>query len=603
MLPLFTLRRNDRGRRQGALAVSAVVVLLTACVLRLAYVAESRVEPDLRTPTPGLDIDLHWQAAGELLAHAAGQPPFALMMTSSIGHPLFLAASRTVLGDVGERHRQVRAVLFSVTPVLLGLAAFLITSRLLAAVATGLAAATMPSLVYFDTVLLKVAPEMCALSLSLVLVLAATRGGVLRWPWRLALACGVLLGAVLLSQGGGLFYAFVVAGYLLTLTRTAWRVRLSSVLLLLAVVLTCGWLRPHLGLLVGIRAPTCLPVSGIHAAIGNHAGASGTYSALPAVPNYPYGHTFVSRLVAEVEQGRALTPEQANAYYWRQAYAFCSTQPGAAVALWGRKVRLLFGSFEPKDNHFWGDLERRSRLLHCLPVRFGTVLMFASLGAWSLWASGKKRVLLLLLPLLLAVAIANLVTFVNWRYRLPLLVPLLPLAGAGVAELVSRARCWRVRAQELWHLRLSRALPPVLLIAATALLTFAPVGADVVAVSFRKSEVNRRHSLQAETLASELGQLARVPALTAAQQWRKVRLLRGLERHGEAFVELRELIKRGPAPAAAGGLYLEYLAWLGEREQAVQFWERHADDAEQIKPSPLVHAWLDVQARTPERGQ
>ena len=102
----------SHGRKK--LILSAVILLFTFAV-RLLFILETKDLPAFRTPNPGMDIDLHWQAAGLILNGATtDEPYFELMMPSTPFYPYWLAFWRLVLGNSLLIHRIINAFLASV---------------------------------------------------------------------------------------------------------------------------------------------------------------------------------------------------------------------------------------------------------------------------------------------------------------------------------------------------------------------------------------------------------------------------------------------------------------------------------------------------------
>ncbi|HTU62758.1 MAG TPA: glycosyltransferase family 39 protein, partial [Polyangiales bacterium] len=106
----------------------------------------------------------------------------------------------------------------------------------------------------------------------------------------------------------------------------------------------------------------------------------------------------------------------------------------------------LLETFQTRETfHEYGFLGERDSLpvLRALPVSVSALAVLAALGVWALWRAGRGRELWLLAPLLLGTLATTTLYHPSSRYRLPLIIPLLVLAGHGACatlRLPSRLR-------------------------------------------------------------------------------------------------------------------------------------------------------------------
>jgi tetratricopeptide (TPR) repeat protein len=199
---------------------------------------------------------------------------------------------------------------------------------------------------------------------------------------------------------------------------------------------------------------------GMNFYIGNARGATGTYAALSSGSQVPERQRADARRLAAAfasrERGRAvapgeLDPAQVSRLFWRETWREIAADPGAWLRLLVRKIRLFWNAYELPDAEGFRVYRRESLLLRCDPVVFGVVAPLAAVGLLALGRGGRLRRRRALLPALLAgTACAAVVAFfVFGRYRLAALPFLLPLAAAGVLELIAvstRARAASVGA-------------------------------------------------------------------------------------------------------------------------------------------------------------
>ncbi|HYN10561.1 MAG TPA: tetratricopeptide repeat protein [Vicinamibacterales bacterium] len=187
---------------------------------------------------------------------------------------------------------------------------------------------------------------------------------------------------------------------------------------------------------------------GLNFYIGNHAGARGIYDRIPGITPSIVGQMRDSTRVAETDVGRQLTPSEVSDYFYRLARRWMAEHPRDALALFVRKLALVINSVNVPLNYSYAYYSRDEN----------TLLRFLVIGPWLLVPLG---VIGLLLPgarvrhggfwvfasFVPVYAVAVAIFFVSSRYRLPLLVPLCPLAAATLAWLGDR-----IRARDARHL-------------------------------------------------------------------------------------------------------------------------------------------------------
>ena len=187
---------------------------------------------------------------------------------------------------------------------------------------------------------------------------------------------------------------------------------------------------------------------GLNFLIGNHAEATGGYAAPPGVTPTIAGQSADTRRLAEAAEGRALTDAQVSDHFYREGWRWIRAQPGAAAALFARKLALTASRTELPLNYAYAYWARDEP----------TILRGLVVGAWLLVPLGlaglavpprvPRRTLVVWASFVPAYALAVAVFFVAWRYRLPLLVALAVPAGAAVdwawrAIVTREAAGWR----------------------------------------------------------------------------------------------------------------------------------------------------------------
>lgn len=175
---------------------------------------------------------------------------------------------------------------------------------------------------------------------------------------------------------------------------------------------------------------------GVNFWIGNHAGADGTYRPLTPGRQIPRLERAEPRRLAEAEAGRTLSAGEVSRHWLRKSLAWARAEPGAFLALQGRKLALFASGYEWPDavDYYW--TKQRSPAL-ALPLgEWGAVVWVAAAGALLVLVRRRLADYAPALLLASAGALATVVFFVFARYRLPVVPPLLVLAAAAVDELV-----------------------------------------------------------------------------------------------------------------------------------------------------------------------
>lgn len=140
----------------------------------------------------------------------------------------------------------------------------------------------------------------------------------------------------------------------------------------------------------------------------------------------------------------AATAADADRAFTTKAAQFWASEPAAALALAAKKFVWTF-SAEELSNNVAIDWKRAHSALFRLPgfpFGFGIVLVFAFafLGLGSRRETSSRIDFLALVGPLVLGAGTCVLFFTNARFRLPMAVPLLVLAGLGIGEILARIR-------------------------------------------------------------------------------------------------------------------------------------------------------------------
>jgi tetratricopeptide (TPR) repeat protein len=175
--------------------------------------------------------------------------------------------------------------------------------------------------------------------------------------------------------------------------------------------------------------------------VGNRIGADGSNRQPDFVRSGPLTEHEDYRREASRRLGREVDLATASRYWQNQALSEIAADPAAWLKLEAKKFGLLLHAYEKGDNE---DPEAARTLIpiQALPLPgYGLVVALACLGALAARRERRHRRPAALLALAAgAYAAGCLIIFVTARYRLPLAVALLPLAGGAIAALGAVAR-------------------------------------------------------------------------------------------------------------------------------------------------------------------
>ena len=423
-----------------------LVIGALALALRLLYLADAASSPLQRNLE--LDPALHdahaWALAqGQDLDRA--QPYFRAPLYT---HALALVYA--VFGHSVGAARVVQAGIGALTAVLLALIAWQLAGRR-AAILAGILAALYGPMIFFTGELLSVTLEIALAAASVLFTLRAATGA--HRPRDAALA-GVFLSLGAITRPTVLPVAIVGLAWLL-----AKRAGRRTVIAYAVAALSLPVLVSARNAVVGGDPVFIASQGGINFFIGNNPAADGTTAYVPGIGSgLTSTHDAPARAAAK-EEGRELRPSEVSAHWFRKGVTFWREHPGRALALYGKKIGLAWNRRElpnTLDQEFFGPHHSWLFRLPVLPG-FALVAPIALAAAWS-----ERRRASLLLGFLACTTLATAAFFVCDRFRLPLVVALIPLAGVGLDRAIAHVR------DSGSVLRAARARPATLLIAAAA---------------------------------------------------------------------------------------------------------------------------------------
>lgn len=181
---------------------------------------------------------------------------------------------------------------------------------------------------------------------------------------------------------------------------------------------------------------------GVNFYIGNNTESDGRTAVVPGTSGtWLGGYQDTVRRVRQAE-GRPVKPSEVSRYYFREGLRYLSQEPADALALYARKLRLLFGAGERSNNqniHWW-----RSRNAFLRQPIFVSWAAMMALGIAGWFLMSDRRRAAPLAAFLILYSLGLLIFFINERFRTPLTIALACTAGIPVAQLIAsvRARRW-----------------------------------------------------------------------------------------------------------------------------------------------------------------
>jgi len=413
-----------------------LVIAALAFLIRLVYLSGLSLDPLARTLEldPKLNDERAWSIAQGLPSEPGPyfRPPLyteaLALVYRGFGHSLTAARVTQALCGAG-------------TLVLLGLIAWTLWGRRAAILAAIFAAAYGP-LIFFEGQLISATLEttLAAAAVWLTLRAGTPRRGPAGTPatapsagTRSAALAGLALSAAVITRPT--FLPFALVAFTWILTRGAGR---RALLAYLAAVLLLPTIVTARNAIVGKDPIFIASQGGINFFIGNNAEADGTTPNVPGAGSGIAGTEEAPTRIASAAVGRPLSPSDVSAYWFGRGLAFWAKQPVRALLLLGKKIALLWNRRElPNllDMQFFAPF-------HSWLFRGPWLLGFAVLAPMALIAAWvERRHAALLLGYVAAHTVATAAFFVCDRFRLPIVVGVIPLAAAGVDRfLAERSR-------------------------------------------------------------------------------------------------------------------------------------------------------------------
>jgi 4-amino-4-deoxy-L-arabinose transferase-like glycosyltransferase len=409
--------------------IAAISIFGVAFLLRLIYIFEISASPFFENLI--IDCARYSDWAKEI---AGGNWLGGRTFYQSPLYAYFLAVIYRFITTNLFAVRLLQAIIGAGTCVLVFLIARRLFDRRVALLAGILAAAFAP-FIYHDAMIMKTVLSLFFAALGLLLLLKALdsgRGGTY-------LLCGAAWGAAGLVRENYLLVAaaFAVWYFIRYMTDRQLKFRpLWFYIAGLAIVILPVTVR---NAAAGGDFALVTSQGGQNFYIGNNpSNRTGAYEVPDFVVANPYWEEESFRKFAQEATGREMTANEVSAFYRDRALSWFSSNPGHGFALLGRKTLLFFNNYEVADNQSIYFMERYSYLLKLNLLRFGLIAPLGILGLVLLW---RRRGRLAPLYILAVVYAASVIPFfIFGRYRLPVVLVLLPAAAFAILWIFERLR-------------------------------------------------------------------------------------------------------------------------------------------------------------------
>jgi len=392
-----------RRRRPAAIALAAVFIVKLAVVLQLR-------DHILLQADAGLDTSVYLELAQRVVAGNLSLGPGLYFVS-----PLYIYFCAAILAAVPS------LTAIRIAQIALGTASvafvFVATREWFGRTAAWCAAALAAStglFTFYEVLVLQAALDPFLTSASLAALALGLNGRGRRWM----VIAGVTFGCACLNRPNTVI-AVAAVGIVLLLVRR-WR---DAALVGMGVLVA---LAPAGIRNAAVTGEWSLVSShgGLNFYIGNNSTADGTYHGVPGITPNIAGQQEDARRVAEAALGRKLGDAEVSAYFYGLGWSWIRAHPGAAAALFVRKLQYTLSARHLWLNYSYPFFAYDERTLLALLVAGPWILVPIGLtGLVARAPRGRLRSYAVWLAFVPAYAISVAVFFASERYRLPLLTP------------------------------------------------------------------------------------------------------------------------------------------------------------------------------------
>lgn len=415
---------------------NGLLLLLTGLFATVRYIAYQEMADSIVTKIPVLDSETYFKW-GYQLSQGGGHPPGPFWLGP--GYAQFIGWILRLTGDISPQIILVVQMFLSCATFLL---VVMLTRRLFgnsAALFAGVLGILYAPWLYFDGMILSASWILFLNAVMLYLLIQF--GGLAEdefknwWAW--ALAGGVCSLSAIARPSVLLFAVFL----LLYIGWKVWKLESKPIYLVSFLV---ALIVVHLPMSLRNAREGGSPVfvtasGGVNFFIGNRDGATGVYDALDFVENFAAQDEAEGyRKEASRRMGREVTLTESAKFWQEMALRDVFEDKLEWVGVLLKKIWWTMRNEEVANNFSFRGMLLANKTVNFLPVRWGILLPLAFAGVLLLWPMRKR---LRFMGLYTAgYLLSILIFFSSSEYRFPLLLILLPLAGAGIAGIIQGFR-------------------------------------------------------------------------------------------------------------------------------------------------------------------
>jgi 4-amino-4-deoxy-L-arabinose transferase-like glycosyltransferase len=413
------------------------LIFTLALLLRLIFLFQWRATPYYSNLVVDAMAHQRWAMdilGGKLLREQAFyQSPF---------YPYLLAGIYKIAGAHLLVPLFLQSIVSAFTCVLVGKIAEISFDRKTGIIAACLCAVYAP-LIFYSALLLKETFAIFALALFALLALRSFEKG----GGKTALLCGLAGGWTVLSRGNIVLLLPLLPVFWLFLRSRVYQPGRMTALFLLGIIL------PILPATLHNYAASrdFVPVNytdGFIFYAGNNAGAVGAMDYPPGISSSPAEEEKETSEIASSALGHTAKPSEVSSFWRRRAFAEITAHPRDWCILTLRKFYFFINRFEPPDQYH----------LPFITDNFGTILKFPLPGFGIICTLGIFGLIFLrtgaranLIASFATVYMLSVVAVtVSDRYRLPVVVFLLPFAAFAIRSMFTGVLWYALRKKAAW---------------------------------------------------------------------------------------------------------------------------------------------------------
>lgn len=407
-----------------------LIIASVGLILRMFYILQTRTQDPLFY-SPQMDALYHHQWA---MAIANGMEFIHDAYFRAPLYPFFLGLIYKIFSVHLFAARVIQIIIGSISCGLL----YLVTRRLFSestARIAGLILAFYPLAIYFDGELLIANLLIFLLLLGFLLLLRSRQ---INRQWYLP---GLIFGLAAIARPNVLVFIVVVVVWLIFGFKARRWQRLAQFLIAIIIIIAPVTIRNY------VKSKRLVLIAwqgGTNFYIGNNPNSDGVTAIVPGTRGSWWGGYYDAKRLAEQAMGRPLQGTDIDAYWLKQGFKFWQEQPFQALKLLLSKFYLWFSGYEVSNNrdiYFFKHYTFLKFLIFrtgWLVFPFGILFPLSLIGIYL--SRRKWRQLMPVYLFVLSYSLSFVIFFVTSRYRMPMIVLLIPFAVFGIESYIKSSR-------------------------------------------------------------------------------------------------------------------------------------------------------------------